>query len=313
MAAVGGRRTRSGDIMKFSTSAAVALLCAVGFCSSASADVIPPGSFQRTCSDFYTDGRTLSATCRTRWGQQNFTTLRDYHLCRGDIANVGGRLQCVDDDGEWLPRGSYRETCRSERVVENTLTAECVDRNGRWRYTELASYRSCVGDIANANGRLACRRYGDDGGDDDDGQYDLPGGNWRYSCANYRVYGFVLYAHCRDAYGSWRETSIDLNRCRGDVSNLNGRLVCAAQPYGRITLYVRRNYLGGARSFAGDVPDLNVYGFGNLVSSLVVQGGFWELCDRPNYRGHCIVVSRSQSTLYAYGFNDRAESLRRIR
>lgn len=302
-----------GDIMKFSTYIAAAMLCAVSLCGPASADVIPPGSYQRTCSDFYSDGTTLSATCRTRFGQRNFTTLRDYHNCDGDIANVSGRLRCVqnDDDDDWVPRGSYRDTCRRERVEDNTLTAECVDRTGRWRYTELQNYRSCTGDIYNANGILGCRRTDDD---DDGDDYDLPRGNWRTSCSNHRIYGFVLYAHCRDRSGNWRETSIDLNRCRGDVSNVNGRLVCGAQEtFGRITLYVRRNFLGGARTFTGDVPDLNAYGFGNLVSSLIVQGGFWELCDRPNYRGHCIVVSRSQATLYAHGFNDRAESLRRIR
>ena len=280
--------------------------------AAALADVIPRGGYQRTCSDFYTDGTTLSATCRTRWGGENFTTLRNYHDCDGDIANVNGRLQCVhddDDDDDWVPRGSYRETCRDEAVEGDTLQAECEDRNGRWRYTELQSFRSCRGDIASVNGMLRCRRGGDDGG------YELPGGDWRYSCRNYRVNGWTLTAECRDPRGYWRRTSIDLRHCDGDVSNRRGYLVCTQDGggYGRITLYRNDGFGGRSRMYTADVPDLNAYAFGNQASSVVVQGGVWQLCDRPNFRGFCIVIDRSISNLYVFGFDDRTESVRRIR
>jgi hypothetical protein len=100
--------------------------------------------------------------------------------------------------------------------------------------------------------------------------------------------------------------------------NENGSLACGRGNggdggYGRITLYRHTNYAGTSRAFSGDVPDLNNYGFGNLTSSVVVQGGVWQLCDRPNYRGYCVVLDRSQSNLWAVGFNDRAESVRRMR
>lgn len=281
------------------------------FSAATLADVIPRGSYQRTCSDFYADGTTLSATCRTRWGGENYTTLRNYTECAGDIANVNGRLQCVhdDDDDDWLPRGSYRSSCRDANVEGNTLQAECEDRNGRWRYTELQSFRSCRGDIANFNGMLRCRR------DDDDADYDLPGGDWRTSCRNYRVVAWTLTAECRGLHGIWRRTSIDLRHCDGDVSNRRGTLVCAqgGGGYGRITLYKNDNFSGKSRMYTTDVPDMNAYAFGNQASSVVVQGGVWQLCDRPNYKGFCIVIDRSISNLYVYGFNDRTESVRRIR
>ena len=298
--------------MRFVTTIAAVIAGVFCFSASAFADVIPRGSYQRTCSGFYTDGITLAATCRTRDGGENYTTLHDYNDCDGDIANVNGRLQCVDDDGDndddRVPRGSYRDTCRDENVEGNTLQAECQDRNGRWRYTELQSFRSCRGDIANFNGMLRCRR------DDDGGGYDLPGGSWRHSCRNARISGWTLSAECRDLGGYWRRTSIDLRRCDGDVSNRRGQLVCAqGGGDGRITLYRNAGFSGKSRMYTTDVADLNAYAFGNQVSSVVIQGGVWQLCDRPNYRGFCIVIDRTVSNLYTYGFNDRTESVRRIR
>lgn len=286
----------------------------------------PPGSYHRTCTDIRVDWNVLSASCRTRNGDWNFTTLRDYRNCEGDIANINGRLQCSwrddddDNDGDdWLPRGSYRDSCRNAEVTGGTLAAECRDRYGRYRYTELDNFRSCRGDIANVDGMLRCRRDDDDDSgddDDDDGGYGLPGGNWRASCRDYRVYGTILYASCRDGYGSWRQTSLDLGTCRSNVSNVNGRLVCGSGGgggYGRVTLFQDTNFVGRSRVSTADIPDLNLSGFGNRTSSVVVQGGVWQLCDRPNYRGYCVIIDRSQPNLWAYGFNDRAESVRRVR
>jgi len=304
--------------MRFVTTIAAAIAGILSFSGAAFADAIPRGSYQQSCSDFYTDGTTLSATCRTRDGDSNYTTLRDYNDCDGDIANVNGRLQCVasHDDGQdndgWEPRGSYRDTCRNVDVEGYTLQAECRDQNGRWRYTELQNYRSCRGDIFNFNGMLRCRR--DDDNDDHDGGYNLPGGNWRLSCRNPRLYGNVLYAQCRNQIGAWQDTSLDLRQCGGDVSNWRGRLTCAqGGGYGRITLYKHTNFGGKSRTYATDAPDLNPYAFGNQASSVVIQGGVWQLCDRPNYRGFCVVLDRTVANLFVYGFNDRAESVRRIR
>lgn len=309
-----------GEVMKILTAFAAAMAGVLAFAGAASAAPIPSGSYQQSCDDIYADWNVLTATCRTQNGGENYTTLSDYRNCSGDIANVYGRLQCVgdqngdDDDDQWIPRGSYRETCRREDVEGRTLKAECQDRNGRWRYTELANFRSCQGDIYNANGMLGCRRGGDDGDDDDDDDDGLPGGNWRYSCRDYRVYGRVLYAECRDNYGTWRATSIDLRQCGNNVSNFGGRLVCGpGGGYGRITLYKDTNFGGRSRTYTTSIPDLNHYAFGNQASSVLIQGGLWQLCDRPNYRGHCIVVSRSRSNLWSVGFNNRTESVRRLR
>jgi hypothetical protein len=54
------------------------------------------------------------------------------------------------------PPGSYRATCKDVHMEGNTLVATCQAAGGRWVRSSLPAIHSCVGDIGNANGRLAC-------------------------------------------------------------------------------------------------------------------------------------------------------------
>src|SRR5262245_61510773 len=124
--------------MRHALLSAVALIAFVLLGSAAQAATPPSGTYQQSCRDITAGGGVLVATCR-KGRDWNYTTLADYRDCDGDIANVNGRLSCVrdrrdddDDDGDWAPRGSYQATCRRIQVEQGTLTAECVDRNGRW-------------------------------------------------------------------------------------------------------------------------------------------------------------------------------------
>ena len=55
-----------------------------------------------------------------------------------------------------------------------------------------------------------------------------PGGSYRETCRQIQQEGPVLSALCRDRDGAWAETSLDMRNCQGgDVSNRNGRLICA--------------------------------------------------------------------------------------
>lgn len=290
----------------------VSFVCAlsISLVGAASAQPIPSGSYQDTCSEISATWTTLTATCERGDGNWNYTTLKNYRSCRVDIANVKGRLQCVDSEDDRLPKGSYRDTCRKIEVDGDTLTAECKDSFRRWRYTELDDFAGCRGDIFNDRGILRCRR---------DDEVRLPGGSWRASCRNARLYGYVLYAECRDFFRNWRATSLDLRRCSGNVSNVRGRLVCGSGSSGpsggfaRITLFRNTNYTGPSRTFSGDVPDLAAYGFRDQASSILIEGGTWQVCDQPYYRGYCVVLDRGQVSLSALGFNDRAESIKRVR
>jgi len=93
----------------------------------AQAQNVPSGSYQSSCQNIDADWKRLSAVCRKRNGQWNYSTLEDYRRCHGDIANFNGRLTCVggDDgygdgdyhdgdhndggynDADWTPRGSH--------------------------------------------------------------------------------------------------------------------------------------------------------------------------------------------------------------
>ena len=60
-----------------------------------------------------------------------------------------------------------------------------------------------------------------------------PDGSYRASCRNAHIYGDHLTADCRRVDGRWEQTSLfDLNRCSGDIANMNGRLVCGHEGYG---------------------------------------------------------------------------------
>jgi hypothetical protein len=57
-----------------------------------------------------------------------------------------------------VPPGSYIQSCRNVRVVAGTLLAECRQPDGRWDISAIWRVGTCVGDIDNRNGSLACNR-----------------------------------------------------------------------------------------------------------------------------------------------------------
>jgi hypothetical protein len=283
----------------------------------ATAQPVPSGSYQSSCDNVSVIDDTLRARCETEDGDWMNSRLNDYSECDGDIGNDDGRLTCArgdddrdDDRGDRIPRGSYQQTCQNERVESGDLIADCADRNGRLRHSELANHRFCRGDIANDNGVLSCRR--DNDGDD---EYTVPAGSWRATCRDYRVSRNVLFAECRDRVGRWVETSVNLRGCRQGLANVNGRLVCIVPtPLSwRISLYRNIGYTGTGRTFTFDVPDLARYGMANVASSAYLRSGAWQLCTRAYYRGQCVTLRSNAPNFRRLGINDRARSLRRVR
>ncbi|MDC3953171.1 hypothetical protein [Polyangium jinanense] len=54
-----------------------------------------------------------------------------------------------------------------------------------------------------------------------------PRGSYMRTCRNIRMEGGTLFAMCEDRGGHFRRTMLrDFHRCRGDISNDNGRLRC---------------------------------------------------------------------------------------
>lgn len=67
----------------------------------------------------------------------------------------------------YAPGGSYLQSCADVRVLGDRIVAECGRTDGTWGRTALRDFDSCVGDIANINGRLTCSRgrgYGSSNG-----------------------------------------------------------------------------------------------------------------------------------------------------
>ncbi|SRR6266700_2931130 len=75
------------------------------------------------------------------------------------------------------------------------------------------------------------RDHDRDGDHDRDHRYyrdRVPEGSFRETCRDVRVDGDRLYARCRRRNDSdWRSTSLKhFDRCRGEITNVNGRLEC---------------------------------------------------------------------------------------
>ena len=201
---------------------------------------LPPGSWAQSCRNARMEGRDdLVADCRRRDGGYNRSRI-DIDRCGrgGAVANNNGNPVCENANagggGNWWgnkpPQGSYRQSCRNERMQDrDLLVAECRRNNGNYRNTRL-DIDSCRGrDIVNDNGHLECggRGYGNSYGGK------LPPGSWSQSCRNARIVRDDLYAECRQRDGDWVRSSIDLDDCRGQsVRNDNGRLRCGNVNYG---------------------------------------------------------------------------------
>jgi len=140
-------------ISRTSAFAAIFTAALLGGAASASADWLPGGSWQRTCTDARMNGDRLSASCRTRDGRLRTSSLV-VGLCRGEISNQDGRLSC-EQRRPRLPGGSWQRSCTDARMNGDTLFATCRTRNGQMMRTQI-NIRGCRGDLANLNGWLTC-------------------------------------------------------------------------------------------------------------------------------------------------------------
>lgn len=78
-----------------------------------------------------------------------------------------------------------------------------------------------------------------------------------------------------------------------------------------LVLYDQKNFRGEAREL--DRPESDMFDFGRRVSSVNTRGRPWEICDRPNFGGRCVVVSGEVPDLRSYGMENRIASARPVR
>ncbi|MEI8025298.1 MAG: cellulase family glycosylhydrolase [Pseudomonadota bacterium] len=130
-----------------------------------------------------------------------------------------------------VPNGSYRSTCRNERIADGALLADCKDKRGKYISSKLAPYQPCS-DIRNDNGRLVCVPVGEIPSSQplppipDNHEGSPPWGSYRNSCHNEEIRNGVLYEKCQNREGSWNDTQLEsYGQCR-DILNDNGNLKC---------------------------------------------------------------------------------------
>jgi hypothetical protein len=199
-------------------------------------DSLPRGSYRETCRDIRVRGDALTAKCQAMNGRWVRTSLDDVGHCVGEVVNDDGHLQC--GRRAWQGSGTYVQTCAPIYVIGDALRARCQTRDGRWVWTSLNDADHCRGGIVNIDGQLRCGGDGDDRDRDHDrdrdGDHDrdrdrgLPRGTYAQTCRNIEVRGDRLHAECETREGRWVSTDLDdVSRCRGDVTNLDGHLVCS--------------------------------------------------------------------------------------
>jgi hypothetical protein len=107
---------------------------------------------------------------------------------------------------------------------------------------------------------------------------DAPG-TFRQTCKNIRMRGDRLFARCKNTYNQWQDTSLDdAYRCAGDITNVDGRLVC-----GQVGVMPRGDYDRTCR-------DIRMR-FGMLYARCETRDGQWVdtsldgfmLCTSPVY------------------------------
>ncbi len=89
--------------------------------------------------------------------------------------------------------------------------------------------------------------------------------------------------------------------------------LCAAQAGAQVTFYEHDGYQG--RSFHAErlVQDFTGYGFNDRASSVVVQGGAWQVCEDAGFNGRCVMLQPgSYPALSQMGLNDRVSSARLV-
>jgi hypothetical protein len=177
----------------------VSLIAGLGLAATAlapaSAQGIPSGSYQQSCTNIRVRGDQLTARCTNPQGVAVRSSIA-LNSCRGgDIVNSNGQLACNNNGNGYGRRhrrdgdnggynnggynnggynngnggynngrygnrnvsGSYQSSCTNVYMNGSTLTASCTAPNGQ-RITSSINPAQCRGgDIANVNGRLACR------------------------------------------------------------------------------------------------------------------------------------------------------------
>lgn len=102
------------------------------------------------------------------------------------------------------------------------------------------------------------------------------------------------------------------------LAALAGIAVMADQALARdaaaqIEIYQHSNFRGRHTTVGGAVNNLADHGYNDLVSSIRIYGGTWEVCEHAYFRGRCVIITRDVADMVRLGLNDQISSIRPIR
>ena len=83
--------------------------------------------------------------------------------------------------------------------------------------------------------------------------------------------------------------------------------------HAQITFYEGEGFRGRTFAANGEVRNFAQTGFNDRASSVVVDGGRWEVCQDANFKGRCVVLRRgSYDSLTGMGMENKISSVRRV-
>jgi uncharacterized protein YcfJ len=89
-------------------------------------------------------------------------------------------------------------------------------------------------------------------------------------------------------------------------------LVLSAQAMAQVTFYEGEGFRGRAVSTNRQLSDFRRSGLNDRASSVIVEGGRWEVCEDAGFRGRCVVLREGNyDSLKRMGVNNRLSSARR--
>ena len=162
-----------------------------------------------------------------------------------------------------------------------------------------------------------------------------PKGSYQASCSGIALSNSgVLTAECEDSSGRSVPARLRMPDCgQGDIVNRNGQLICpplftpkpkvkppatpmtvpAAGPTTSawVTLYSDIEFKGRKVELKIDSGNLDQVQLNDVVSSIQVHGGQWQICSDAAFKGHCVTVTRDSPNLTRFGLNDKVSSIRR--
>ena len=81
---------------------------------------------------------------------------------------------------------------------------------------------------------------------------------------------------------------------------------------GSITVYEDANFGGRSTTITNSTANLDGTGWNDIISSIVVNSGTWEICKNSSYQGCQTVQGRDVRNLSSVGMNDAISSIREI-